>query len=125
MIAALIASAFLLSGFGCIMPIAWVAEIRALKIGVFLAWVALVAVSVLMGSLYQRQLVGVNPLLTVGFESICLVCAIYPVYGFVSNLVSDGTVKDDTVALLAFADLAVTAVGYFSLLFGTVWLIFF
>ncbi len=36
--AALIASAFLLSGFGCIMPIAWVTEIRALKLGVFVAW---------------------------------------------------------------------------------------
>lgn len=29
------------------------------------------------------------------------------------------------VALLAFADYAVTVVGYFCLLFGTVWLIFF
>lgn len=123
--AALIASAILLSGFGCIMPIAWVAEIRALKVGVFLAWVVLIAVAILMGSLYPGQLVGANPLLKVGLESICLVCAIYPAHGFLSSLLADGSGKDNLVALLAFADFAVTVVGYFCLLFGTVWLIFF
>ena len=123
--AALIASAFLLCGFDCIMPIAWVTVIRALKVGVFLAWVALIAVSVLMGSLYQRQLVGVNPLLKVGLESICLVCAIYPAHGFLSSLLSNGAGKDNMVALLAFADYAVTVVGYFCLLFGTIWIVFF
>lgn len=122
---ALIASAFLLSGFGCIMPIAWVADIRALRLGVFVTWVVLIAVAVLMGSLYQSQLMGANPLLKVGFESICLVCAIYPAHGFLSSLLSNGAKKDDMVALLAFADFAVTIVGYFCLLFGTVWLIFF
>lgn len=123
--AALIASAILLSGFGCIMPIAWVADIRALKLGVFVAWVVLIAVAVLMGSLYPGQLVGANPLLKVGLDSICLVCAIYPAHGFLSSLLSNGAGKDNMVALLAFVDLAVTAVGYFSLLMGTVWLIFF
>lgn len=125
--AALIASAILLSGFGCIMPIAWVAEIRALKVGVFVAWVVLIAVAVLMGSLFPSRLMGANPLLKVGLESICLVCAMYPVHGFLSSLPSDGVWRDrrdDAVALLAFADFAVTAVGYFCLLFGTVWLIF-
>lgn len=29
------------------------------------------------------------------------------------------------VALLAFADCALTVVGYFCLLFGTIWLVFF
>ena len=123
--AALIASAFLLSGFGCIMPIAWVADIRALRLGVFVAWVALIAVSVLIGSLYSKQLVGANPLLKAGLESICLVCAIYPAHGFISSLLSEGTGRDNTVALLAFADYAVTVVGYICLLFGTIWLVFF
>ena len=123
--AALIASAFLLSGFGCIMPIAWVADIRALRLGVFVAWVVLIAVAVLMGSLYPSQLMGANLLLKVGFESICLVCAIYPAHGLLSSLLSNGARKDDMVALLAFADYAVTVVGYFCLLFGTVWLVFF
>lgn len=125
MTAALIASAFLLSGFGCIMPIAWAADIRALRLGVFVAWVVLIAGVVLMGSLYPSQLMGANPLLKVGFESICLVCAIYPAHGFLSSLLSNGARKDDMVALLAFADYAVTVVGYFCLLFGTVWLVFF
>lgn len=123
--AALIASAFLLSGFGCIMPIAWVADIRALRLGVFVAWVVLIAVVSLMGSLYSGQLSAANPLLKVGLESICLVCTIYPVHGFLSNLLSNGAKKDDMVVLLAFADFAVTVVGYFCLLFGTVWLVFF
>lgn len=87
-----------------------------MKLVVFLAWVALIAVSVLMGSLYPSQLMGANPLLKVGFESICLVCAMYPVYGFLSSLPSDGAKKDGMVALLAFADYAVTVVGYFCLL---------
>lgn len=123
--AALIASAFLLSGFGCIMPIAWVADIRALRFGVFVAWVVLIAVVGLMGSFYPRQLAVANPLLKVGLESICLVCVIYPAHWFVSNLPFKGAGKDGTVALLAFADYAVTVVGYFCLLFGTVWLVFF
>ena len=125
MIAVLVVSASLLSGFGCLMPMAWVADVRALKLVVFLAWVALIAVSVLMGSLYPSQLMGANPLLKVRFESICLVCAMYPVYGFLSSLPSDGAKKDGMVALLAFADYAVTVVGYFCLLFGTIWLVFF
>lgn len=123
--AGLIVSAFLLDAFGVMMPLTWVADIRAFKIGVFLAWVALIAVFVLMGSLYPGQLVGANPLLKVGLESICLVCAIYPAHGFLSSLLSNGAGKDNMVALLAFADFAVTVVGYFSLLMGTVWLIFF
>lgn len=123
--AALIASAFLLDAFGVMMPLTWVVDIRAFKIGVFLAWVALIAVSVLMGSLYPGQLEAANPLLTVGLESICLVCAIYPAHGFLLSLLSNGAGKDNMVALLAFADFAVTVVGYFSLLMGSVWLIFF
>ena len=127
MIAVLVVSATLLSGFGCIMPFAWVVDIRALRRGVFLAWAALIAVSVLMGSLFPSQLMGANPLLKVGLESICLVCALYPLHGFVSSLPSDGAWRDrrdDAVVLLAFAVYVVTAVGYFCLLLGTVWLIF-
>ena len=127
MIAVLVVSAALLSCFGCLMPMAWVADVRALKLVVFLEWAALIAVSVLMGSLFPSRLMGANPLLKVGFESICLVCAMYPVHGFLSSLPSDGVWRDrgdGTVALLAFAVFAVTAVGYFCLLFGTVWLIF-
>ena len=93
----------------------------------FLAWAALIAVSVLMGSLFTSQLMGANPLLKVGLESICLVCALYPLHGFVSSLPSDGAWRDrrdDAVVLLAFAVYVVTAVGYFCLLLGTVWLIF-
>lgn len=127
MIAVLVVSASLLSGFGCIMPFAWVVDNRALRRGVFLAWAALIAVSVLMGSLFPSQLVGANPLLKVGLESICLVCALYPLHGFVSSLPSNGAWRDrrdDAVVLLAFAVYVVTAVGYFCLLLGTVWLIF-
>lgn len=127
MIAVLVVSASLLSGFGCIMPFAWVVDIKALRRGVFLAWAALIAVSVLMGSLFPSRLMGANPLLKVGLESICLVCAMYPLHGFVSSLPSDGVWRDrgdDAVVLLAFAVYVVTAVGYFCLLLGTVWLIF-
>lgn len=123
--AALIASAILLSGLGCIMPIAWVAEIRALKVGVFVAWVVLIAVAVLMGSLYPGQLVGANPLLTAGLESICLVSAIYPLFGFATSLAPCGTAQINTVTVLAILDLLVSTAGYVSLLLGTVWLIFF
>lgn len=123
--AALIASAFLLSGFGCIMPIAWVTEIRALKLGVFVAWVVLIAVAVLMGSLYPGQLVGANPLLKVGLESICLVCAVYPLFGIATTLVPHSVAQISAVTILALLDLLVATVGYGSLLFGTFWLIFF
>lgn len=125
MVVQLIASALLLDFFGCMMPLAWVEDTKAFKVGVFLIWAALVADSVLMGLFYPGQLVGANPLLKVGLESICLVCAIYPAHGFLSSLLSNGAGKDNMVALLAFADFAVTVVGYFCLLFGTVWLIFF
>lgn len=81
MIAVLVVSASLLSGFGCLMPMAWVADVRALKLVVFLAWVALIAVSVLMGSLYPSQLMGANPLLKVGFESIALSVLCTPCMG--------------------------------------------
>lgn len=127
MIAVLVVSAALLSGFGCLMPMAWMADVRSLKLVEFLAWAALIAVSVLMGSLFPSQLMGANPLLKVGLESICLVCALYPLHGFVSSLPSDGVWRDggdDAVVLLAFAVYVVTAVGYFCLLLGTVWLIF-
>lgn len=39
-------------------------------------------------------------------------------------MASGGTGGDDAVVLLAFAVYVVTAVGYFCLLLGTVWLIF-
>ena len=121
----LIASALLLDIFGCAVPLTWMEDTRAFKVGVFLLWMALIAISILMGSLYPRELVGVNPLLTVGLESICLSCAIYPVHGFASNMMPYSNAQANTVAILALIDLFVTAAGYISLLLGTVWLIFF
>lgn len=124
MAVSLIASALLLDIFGCMVPLTWIEDTRAFKGGVFLLWMALVGVSVLMGSLYPRELVGVNPFLTVGLESVCLSCAIYPVHGLASNMAPYSNAQANTVAILALIDLLVTAVGYISLLLGTVWLIF-
>ena len=81
MVVPLIASALLLDFFGCMMPLALVEDTKAFKVGVFLIWAALVADSVLMGLFYPRELAGVNPLLAVGLESICLICAMYPCMG--------------------------------------------
>lgn len=120
----LIASALLLDIFGCMVPLTWIEDTRVFKVGIFLLWMALVAISILMGSLYPRELVGVNPLLKMGLESVCLSCAIYPVHGFASNMTPYSNAQANTVAILALIDLLVTAVGYISLLLGTVWLIF-
>ena len=106
------------------MPLALVEDTKAFKVGVFLIWAALVADSVLMGLFYPRELAGVNPLLAAGLESICLICAMYPLHGFASNLAPCG-IRVDTAAALAFIDFLVTAVGSVSLLLGTIWLIFF
>lgn len=125
MAVSLIASALLLDIFGCAVPLTWMEDTRAFKVGVFLLWMALMAISILMGSLYPQELVGVNPLLTVGLESICLSCAIYPVHGFASNMTPYSNAQANTVAILALIDLFITAAGYISLLLGTVWLIFF
>ncbi len=125
MVVPLIASALLLDFFGCMMPLALVEDTKAFKVGVFLIWAALVADSVLMGLFYPRELAGVNPLLTAGLESICLVCAIYPLFGFATSLAPCGTAQINTLTVLAFLDLLVTTAGYISLLLGTVWLIFF
>lgn len=121
----LIASALLLDIFGCAVPLTWMEDARAFKVGVFLLWMALMGISILMGSLYPREAEGVNPLLKVGLESICLSCAIYPVHGFTSNMTPYSNAKANTVAILALIELFVTAAGYISLLLGTVWLIFF
>ena len=75
--------------------------------------------------LHRDELTGVNPLLTAGLESICLVCAIYPLFGFATSLALCGTAQINTLTVLAFLDLLVTTAGYISLLLGTVWLIFF
>lgn len=125
MAAPLIAAALLLDILGCMVPLTWMEDIRAFKVGVLLIWLALVSISVLMGLLFPRELTEVNPLLTVGLESICLVCAIYPVHGFAMNLAPCSAAQVNTVAALALADLIGTAIGYVSLLLGTIWLIFF
>ena len=125
MVVPLIASALLLDFFGCMMPLALVEDTKAFKVGVFLIWAALVVDSVLMGLFYPRELAGVNPLLAAGLESICLVCAIYPLFGFATSLALCGTAQINTLTVLAFLDLLVTTAGYISLLLGTVWLIFF
>lgn len=125
MVVPLIASALLLDFLGCMMPLALVEDTKAFKVGVFLIWAALVADSVLMGLFYPRELAGVNPLLTVGLESVCLVCAIYPLFGFATSLAPRGTAQINAVTVLAFLDLLVATAGYVSLLLGTVWLIFF
>lgn len=120
----LVVSALLLDFLGCAMPLSWIVDTRGIKAGVFLIWLALVFVSVLMGLLYPRELAGLNPLLAAGLESICLICAMYPLHGFASNLAPCG-IRVDTAAALAFIDFLVTAVGYVSLLLGTIWLLFF
>lgn len=125
MVVPLIASALLLDFFGCMMPLAWVEDTKAFKVGVFLIWAALVADSVLMGLFYPRELAGMNPLLTVGLESICLVCAIYPLFGIAMTLVPRSVAQINTLTVLTLLDLLVATVGYGSLLFGTFWLIFF
>ena len=124
MVVPLIASALLLDFLDCMMPLALVEDTKAFKVGVFLIWAALVADSVLMGLFYPRELAGVNPLLAAGLESICLICAMYPLHGFASNLAPCG-IRVDTAAALVFIDFLVTAVGFVSLLLGTIWLIFF
>lgn len=121
----LVVSALLLDFLGCAMPLAWVEDTKAFKVGVFLIWAALVADSVLMGLFYPRELAGVNPLLAAGLESICLVSAIYPLFGFATSLAPCGTAQINTVTVLAILDLLVSTAGYVSLLLGTVWLIFF
>lgn len=125
MVAHLIVSALLLDFLGCTMPLSWIKDTRGIKVGVFLIWVAPVIVSVLMGLLYRSELAAVNPLLTVGLESICLVCAIYPLFGIATTLVPRSVVQINTLTVLALLDLLVATVGYGSLLFGTFWLIFF
>ena len=81
MVVPLIVSALLLDFFGCMMPLALVEDTKAFKVGVFLIWAALVADSVLMGLFYPRELAGVNPLLAVGLESICLIVPCIPCMG--------------------------------------------
>lgn len=125
MVLHLIVSALLLGFLGCSMPLIWVKGTRGIKVGVFLIWVALVIVSVLLGVLYQKQLAVVNPLLTVGLESICLVCATYPLFGIAMTLMPHSVAQINTLTVLALLDLFVATAGYGSLLFGTVWLIFF
>lgn len=121
----LVVSALLLDFLGCTIPLSWIKDARSIKAGVFLIWLALVIVSVLMGMLYQKRLAAVNPLLTVGLESICLVCAIYPLFGIATTLVPRSVAQINTLTVLALLDLLVATVGYGSLLFGTFWLIFF
>lgn len=121
----LVVSALLLDFLGCAMPLSWIVDTRGIKAGVFLIWLALAIVAVLMGLLHRDELTGVNPLLTAGLESICLVSAIYPLFGFATSLAPCGTAQINTVTVLAILDLLVSTAGYVSLLLGTVWLIFF
>lgn len=121
----LVVSALLLGFLGCTMPLSWIVDTRGIKAGVFLIWLMLAIVAVLMGLLHRNELAGLNPLLTVGLESICLVCAIYPLFGFATSLAPRGTAQINAVTVLAFLDLLVATAGYVSLLLGTVWLIFF
>lgn len=120
----LVVSALLLDFLGCTMPLSWIADTKGIKVGVFLIWLTLAIVAVLMGLLHRDELVGVNPLLTAGLESICLVCAIYPLFGFAMSLTTRSTAQINAMTVLAFLDLLVMTVGYVSLLLGTVWLIF-
>lgn len=125
MVAHLIVSALLLGFLGCAMPLSWIVDTRGIKAGVFLIWLTLAIVAVLMGLLHRDELAGLNPLLTVGLESVCLVCAIYPLFGFATSLAPRGTAQINAVTVLAFLDFLVATAGYVSLLLGTVWLIFF
>lgn len=125
MVVHLIVSALLLDFLGCTMPLAWIEGTRTFKAGVILIWFALIAIFITMGLQYSEKLMGLNPLLTLGLESICLICAACPLYGLTTHLAPCGTAQVNTVAVLSLMDLLVTAVGYISLLLGTVWLIFF
>lgn len=120
----LVVSALLLDLLGCTMPLAWIEGSRAFKAGVILIWFAMVATSITMGLLYLEKLMGLNPLLKVGLESICLIGAVCPLYGFAANLAPRGAAQVNTVAVITLMDLLVTAIGYISLLLGMVWLIF-
>lgn len=121
----LVVSALLLDFLGCAMPLSWIVDTRGIKAGVFLIWLTLAIVAVLMGLLHRDELAGLNPLLTVGLESVCLVCAVYPLFGIAASLAPRGTAQINAVTVLAFLDLLVVTAGYVSLLLGTVWLIFF
>lgn len=121
----LVVSALLLDLLGCTMPLAWIEGSRAFKAGVILIWFAMVATSITMGLLYSEKLMGLNPLLMVGLESICLIGAVCPLYGLAANLAPCGAAQVITVAVITLMDLLVTAIGYISLLLGMVWLIFF
>ena len=77
-----------------------------------------------MGLFYPRELAGVNPLLAAGLESICLICG-HVSLPWVRIELGPCGIRVDTAAALAFIDFLVTAVGYVSLLLGTIWLIFF
>lgn len=125
MVVHLIVSALLLGFLGCAMPLSWIVDARSIKAGVFLIWLTLAIVAVLMGLLHRDELAGLNPLLTVGLESICLVCAMYPLFGIATGLTPHSVAQINTLAVLAFLDLLVATVGYGSLLLGTVLLIFF
>lgn len=125
MVVPLIVSALLLGVLGCMVPLLWVEDTKAFKVAALLFWLALVAMSILIRFLYPEELGAANPLLKVGLESICLVCAIYPAFGFASRLATYSDAQVDAIALLAFIELLVTVVGYICLLFGTIWLVFF
>lgn len=120
----LVVSALLLDLLGCTMPLAWIEGSRVFKAGVILIWFAMIATSITMGLLYSEKLMGLNPLLMVGLESICLIGAVCPLYGFAANLAPCGAAQVNTVAVITLIDLLVTAIGYISLLLGMVWLIF-
>lgn len=54
MVIHLIALALLLDILGCMTPLSWIVDIKGIKAGVFLIWLAFVIVSVLMGVLHQK-----------------------------------------------------------------------
>ncbi len=95
----LIASALLLDIFGCAVPLTWMEDTRAFKGRRISALDGAHGHSILMGSFIRGELVGVSPLLTVGLESICLSCAIYPVHGFASNMTPYSNAQANTVAI--------------------------
>ena len=123
MVVQLIASALLLDFFGCMMPLAWVEDTKAFKVGVFLIWAALVGGFRLMGCLSEGAGGGESPVGGRSRIDMPHLCHVSPAW--VRIELGPMWHPVDTAAALAFIDFLVTAVGYVSLLLGTIWLIFF
>lgn len=125
MVPPLIVMALLLDYLGVTMPLAWKEQAKPFTSIAVSIWLALLSVSVLSGITFQDKLTGANPLLSVGSVSICLVCMMLPIYGIIDNLRISDNSRVLAVGALVMTDVFITAIGFLSLIIGTVWLVFF